>query len=227
MLSRKLIGWVIAFAVAIVRMTCRARFHNDRRPELKKKGQTYIYCILHAQQLGAVFGRERKTGAMVSRSADGEILVPSLRIRGIKPFRGSSNKGGMKAFEQMVEHSAMGLPTYFAVDGPRGPRGYVQRGIADLAQQTNSCVLVTMALPTRRWILPKAWDRFQIPKPFSRVDVTFAEPLYMAESEPVLDFRKRVNDRLLSQEKVFDADEAVYSTGQKRTRVKTPQPANP
>ena len=220
MLKRKLIGWVIAIIVLLVRATCRVKYHDDPRPGLKKQKKSYIYCILHGQQLAAVMGRERKTGAMVSRSADGEILVPSLIIRGVKAFRGSSNKGGIEAFEQMINHSKKGLPTYFAVDGPKGPRGYVQRGIADLALQADAAVLVTMALPTRRWILHKAWDRFQIPKPFSRIDVTFTEPLHAKDGESPLDFRERINNKLIEFEKEHDPAEAKYSTTEKKRRKK-------
>ncbi|MCB1146254.1 MAG: DUF374 domain-containing protein [Leptospiraceae bacterium] len=211
MFKRKLIGWFIAFLVITVRATCRVRFHNDIRPDLRRKKQTYIYAVLHSQQMAAIFGRERRTGAMVSKSADGEILVPSLLIRGIKPYRGSSNKGGIKAFEQMVLHSSKGLPTYLAVDGPKGPRGFVKRGVADLAKASGSSVLVLMAIPSKRWILHKAWDRFQIPKPFSTIDITFAEPLEFKSDESVQQFRERINLVLFEQEKKYDPEEVVFS----------------
>lgn len=205
----------MGFVVLAFRATCRVRFHNDPRPALKEKKQTYIYCILHGQQMAAVFGREKNTGAMLSRSADGELMVPAFKMRSIVPFRGSSNKGGIKAFQQMVEHSNKGFPTYFAVDGPKGPRGYVKRGIADLALKTNSCILVTMALASRRWILHKAWDRFQIPKPFSRIDVIFTEPLYPKKNEDPQALRARINKLLLETERQHDPKEAKFSTEEK------------
>lgn len=115
----------------------------------------------------------------------------------------------------MIEYSRQGYPTYFAVDGPKGPRGFVKRGIADLAIQTESCVLVTMAIASRRWILPKAWDRFQIPKPFSRIDIYFTEPLYPQPNEESQEFRARINARLAQADEKYDPEEASFSTQEK------------
>lgn len=156
---------------------------------------------------------EPGTGAMVSRSGDGALIIPSLLARGIIPVRGSSSsrgkdKGGTNAFHALVAHVLGGAPAYFAVDGPRGPRNQVHKGIALLSQRTGAAVLNVVPVPSRRWILSGAWDRLQIPKPFATIDVYFGEPLLPQEGEDADQFRTRIQNALNELEREHDPIEA-------------------
>lgn len=212
-LSTKASGWLIALAVLILRACCRIRLHNDPRPGLRAKSQVYTYSVLHSHQIAAVIDGERGTGAMVSRSDDGELLVPCLWMCGIVPIRGSNrrksgDKGGMAAIEALIVHIDGGSPGYLAVDGPRGPRNHVHKGIAVLSQRTGAAVINMVAVPTSRWIFTKAWDRFQIPKPFSTIHGYFAEPLFYREGEGVEEYRKRIEISLNALELKYDPIES-------------------
>lgn len=151
---------------------------------------------------------------MVSQSVDGQLIVPSLRIRGIVPVRGSGGRGqgkgrgGLAALESLIQHVIKGRPAYLAVDGPRGPRGHVQRGIVKLAREADAAVICLAPIPSRRWILAKAWDRLQIPKPFSRVDAYFAEPIEARVGESDELFRQRIERTLYQLERTHDPNEA-------------------
>ena len=90
----RLAGWVLALLVLLWRLSCRYRVENDPRPALRAAGRPYAYALLHAHQIAAVFvNDEPRMAAMVSRSADGELLVPSLVLRRVRAVRGSSRKG--------------------------------------------------------------------------------------------------------------------------------------
>jgi len=178
---RLIAGWLGAGMILLIRWTCQVRHHDDPRPALRSAGHAYVYAFLHAHQLATVVGGEVGTAAMLSRSTDGDFLAPALRVRGIIPMRGSTrragrDKGGQNALQKMIAHSQAGGPTYFAVDGPRGPRNHVGKGIAVLARTTGAHILTAVALPSRRWILAKTWDRFQIPLPFARIDIHYGSP---------------------------------------------------
>jgi lysophospholipid acyltransferase (LPLAT)-like uncharacterized protein len=211
--SKWLISWFVALAVLILRTTCRTRLYNDPRDRLRAESQAYVYSVLHAHQIAAIIGGEPGTGAMVSRSADGALLVPSLRVRGIVPIRGSGrrhgeDKGGSTALHLLIDHVRSGKPAYLAVDGPRGPRNQVQKGIAVLSQRSRAAVLNIVMVPTRRWIFAKAWDRFQIPKPFCTIHAYFGEPILPDENEPVDQYRIRIEKSLNELEEKHDPDEA-------------------
>jgi lysophospholipid acyltransferase (LPLAT)-like uncharacterized protein len=210
---RFIAGWLIAILSLLLRWSCRVRWHEDPRPSLRREGCPYIYAILHCHQVAAVIGREPGTIAMVSRSADGDLLVPSLRVHGIVPIRGSTrskgqDKGGAAALYGLIEHVRGGTPAYLAVDGPRGPRNYVNRGVAKLSSATGAAVLVGVAIPRRRWILTRAWDRFQIPKPFTRIDMFFGPPLRLRDGENLGVFRQRIEDAITALEEQHDPEEA-------------------
>jgi lysophospholipid acyltransferase (LPLAT)-like uncharacterized protein len=169
--------------------------------------------VLHCHQISAVIQGERGTGAMVSRSADGQLLIPCLRVRGIVPIRGSnrrksSDKGGLDAIEALVVHVEGGSPGYLAVDGPKGPRNRVHKGIAVLSQRTGAAVVNLVAVPSRRWIFTHAWDRFQIPKPFATIHGYFGEPIFPCEGESVEQYRKRIETALNELEQKHDSIEA-------------------
>ena len=205
--------WCIALGMLILRATCRVRLHSDPRLKLRVDGARYVYSVLHANQIAAATCGDRGTAAMVSQSRDGDFVSLGLKLAGIKTIRGSSrrsgkDKGGLSALSNLVEHVRTGHPAYLAVDGPRGPRNRVHKGIAVLSQQTGAAVLNVVAVPTRRWIFKRSWDRFQIPKPFCRIDISFAEPIWPQQDEPIELYRRRIEQSLCQLELLGDPSEA-------------------
>ncbi len=213
-LLRHIAGWLAAVGMLLIRWSCRVRFHNDCRPSLWAERRPYAYAFLHAHQVASLIAGEPGTGAVVSRSADADLLVPGLLVRRVVPMRGSTrmagrDKGGQEALARLVAHSRAGRPVYFSVDGPRGPRNHVSRGIAGLAMETGAVILVSIAIPSRRWILTKTWDRLQIPKPFSRVDVYFSDPVWPQDASNVDDLRARIGELHDRLEREHDPEEVT------------------
>lgn len=199
-----------AYGVAL-RVTCRIHLHHDKRAEVAERGFRYVFGTGHAYQISGLVSADRGTGAMVSRSRDGGMVVPMLKWCGHVPIRGSSGtgrKGGGPALQALIKHVIAGHSAMLAFDGPRGPRGEVQRGLAMLASKTNSAVFFALGRPSRRLILRKTWDRFQIPLPFSRIDLYFSEPITMNSQETLDQFRNRLQVVWDELELRYDPDEA-------------------
>lgn len=206
-------SWAAALVIAFLRATCRIRVHNDPRDRLRAAGRPYVYSILHAHQIAITIGAEPGTGAMVSRSAHGQIIVPALKLRGCVPVRGSSrrgakDKGGRAALTALIEHVREGRPAVLAADGPKGPRNELHKGIATLSRETGAVVLNVISIPSRRWILRNTWDRMQIPLPFCTLDAYFADPLEPLPEESVEAFRKRIEASMTELERRYDPAEA-------------------
>jgi lysophospholipid acyltransferase (LPLAT)-like uncharacterized protein len=68
----------------------------------------------------------------------------------------------------------------FTADGPRGPALVAKPGPAQLAQSVGAWVGCFYALPEQAWEL-RSWDRFLIPKPFSRVVLAWPEHVPAAQ----------------------------------------------
>lgn len=214
MVLRLIESWFLAMAMLVLRATCRVSLHNDPRPKLRASAESYTYSVLHAHQVSAAIDREKGTAAMVSQSADGALLLLGFWALGIKVIRGSSrsrghDKGGRSALKQLMAHIQSGMPAYLAVDGPRGPRNRVRKGIAVLSRETGAAVLNVIAVPSRRWILRGTWDRLQIPQPFCRIDGYFADPLWPRGTESVEQYRLRIETSLNELEARYDPAEAA------------------
>jgi lysophospholipid acyltransferase (LPLAT)-like uncharacterized protein len=115
---------------------------------------------------------------MTSQSFDGEYIARFIRRLGYGAVRGSSTRGGVGALVELTRLVRRGCPAGFSIDGPRGPRHVAKMGAVLLAKKTGQAVLPFGVNAERFWSL-KSWDRMQIPKPFSRVHVRFAPPIFV------------------------------------------------
>lgn len=117
---------------------------------------------------------------VVSQSRDGELLTQVLRRFGFLAARGSSSRGGLRALigarRLMDDHDVGAI---FTVDGPRGPRHRVKPGAVFLAAQIGSPIVPVRAVMDRPYIFEKAWDKFQLPRLFSRCRIIYGQPMDM------------------------------------------------
>jgi hypothetical protein len=213
----RLLGALAACVLVGWRMTVRIRIEGDPRPALRASGRPYVYAILHAQQLSFILlSDDVPIQAMVSASTDGDWLVPLCRARSIIPIRGSTrtrgeDKGGRAALARLADGVRQGTPALLAVDGPRGPRSCVHRGIVDLARETDACIVVAGVFLKARSILERTWDRTQLPRPFSTLTGRFRPPIDPRDFADADTLRIHVAAELLALEQAFDPDEARYA----------------
>ena len=114
----------------------------------------------------------RLGAALASASRDGEIISAFIRHFGIRPIRGSTSRRGAGALVEMKRAIQDGYIMAITPDGPRGPRYRLSPGVVKLAQVTGGLILPIHVTYSSYWQL-KTWDGFMIPKPFSRVHITF------------------------------------------------------
>jgi lysophospholipid acyltransferase (LPLAT)-like uncharacterized protein len=159
-----------------LRYTVEGREHWD---EAARGGRLPIYTFWHDRIFaGSYFFRGRRIVIMTSRSFDGEYIARFIQRMGFGAVRGSSTRGGVGALVELARLVRRGCPAGFSIDGPRGPRHVAKMGALLLAKKTGQPVLPFGVNAERFWSL-KSWDRMQIPKPFSRVRVRFAPPIYV------------------------------------------------
>ncbi len=80
-----------------------------------------------------------------------------------------------------------------------------------MARTCDAAVLLMVAVPSRRWILKRSWDRLQIPRPFCTIDGYFAEPIFPAEDETAEQLRVRLENALQALDKKHDPNEAAFN----------------
>lgn len=118
----------------------------------------------------------RHLAALVSVSRDGGLLARVLELFDGLPIRGSSSRRGPQALRELVAASRKGYDLAITPDGPRGPCYEVQDGVIATAQLTGLPIIpVSIRLGWKCHI--NSWDRFEIPLPFSRCEITLAAPI--------------------------------------------------
>ena len=177
MILSRLLGAGIALHRATVKVE---RLHEDRYLELKKKEVPILFALWHGRMYLSIQAHRRQgIVTMASQSKDGEVIARWLEANGYVAVRGSTSKGGGQALREMVRHVRSGRNAALTVDGPRGPARVVQPGVVQLARLTGAWILPITSSSSRARFL-RSWDRFLVPRPFSRGVVAYGEPFPIA-----------------------------------------------
>lgn len=175
---RAVLGVLLGLLARLWLATLRVRVIVD--PALEPaSGRPWVLAFFHGTQWPLLaWRRRRSTVVLVSLSQDGAMQARALRLQGLRVVRGSSSRGGARGLAALVRAMKKeGADAAFAVDGPRGPYGVAKPGAVTAAKATGA-VLVPMGSAARSSIvLARAWDKFRIAWPFSRVTVTLGAPI--------------------------------------------------
>lgn len=156
------------------------RVHGERWARLRDSGEPFVFALWHGRMLVPIWThRGERVATMASKSKDGEIIARWLAGHGYVPVRGSTRKGGARGVVQLLRLVAAGHAAALTVDGPKGPPRIVQEGIVTLARRAGAFVLPVSFGATRPRFL-RSWDRYLVPKAFSRNFVVYGEPFRIA-----------------------------------------------
>ena len=173
---RAVLGVLLGALVGVWVRTLRVKV--EVHPGSLALAERRVLAFFHGQQM-ALLGARRfgRTAVLVSRSADGEIQSGVMRRLGLSVVRGSSSRGGAAGLRAIVRKLASGNDAAFAVDGPRGPYGVPKTGALLAARAAHASLLPVASACRAAWVLDRAWDRFEIPLPFSRIAVVVGAPV--------------------------------------------------
>ncbi len=176
--------WLAALLLRLWLATLRVR---SNLPRIDDKAGPYVLLLWHERlfiaPLIAHRHLDRPVTALISTSKDGGWLVAFFRMMGIKAVRGSSSKRGAAALVSLTRAVRAGEHAGVTPDGPKGPRRVCKSGVVALAKLTSRPFMVLGIDCRSSWTL-RSWDRFSLPKPFSRVDLTFVEVPCPGRDEP-------------------------------------------
>jgi lysophospholipid acyltransferase (LPLAT)-like uncharacterized protein len=116
------------------------------------------------------FRQGRHTYGLVSASKDGAWLEAFFHLVGIRAVRGSSSRLGREAALVLVDVLRDNHDIGITPDGPRGPRYDFKGGGLIVARRAHASLLLLGGAFEASWQL-SSWDRFCLPRPFSRVRI--------------------------------------------------------
>jgi lysophospholipid acyltransferase (LPLAT)-like uncharacterized protein len=189
--------------------TCRSVVkHAEFYQRVNESGHGFIIICWHGKMLFPIY-RHRNQGicAMVSEHNDGEMISRAIHRLGYTTVRGSSTRGGVKAFVQLLAQVKKGVTGCILPDGPRGPRHYLKPGVVMLASRSQR-PLLPITFSAAKPITLKSWDRFTLWKPFSKLCLLYGEPIHVPANldEAGLEtWRQVAQERMDSLEKEADA----------------------
>jgi lysophospholipid acyltransferase (LPLAT)-like uncharacterized protein len=208
----KIEGWrarfLVEFGYHLVQLLVRTlRFELDDRGGIVSAGhdRPFIFAVWHNRLmlLPAIFRRfltPRYAAALISASRDGDLLAAFVERYGYGTIRGSTSRRGASALLRLAEVFGAGTHIVITPDGPRGPVYELGQGVVFLAQKCEAQVVPASMEFSSCWRF-RSWDRFMVPRPFSKVRVILDKPLDIADTPTAEEFeaeRMRLQNALLN-----------------------------
>ncbi len=193
--------FLIYFAAAIIYilswmifLSCRKEVIRTREIEdYERSSKPMIYAFWHGRMFPTAFLRpkHRKIYTVISLHGDGELITAVLKLFGISAVRGSTdraksekktskNRGGSRVIRESIRVLETGYDIAVTPDGPRGPRFVFKPNFVKVAATAKAPIFPVTYSASRAWVF-KSWDRFMLPKPFSKIKLVYGKPVYLPE----------------------------------------------
>lgn len=164
-------------AYAIIRLffvTYRVRVSCD--PDFKKPLNTNpgVFYAWHQDILASsafLLKHNFSLHCVVSPSRDGKFIGDLAKKVGIKVLYGSAHKQTLSLVRSALRILKEEKQLFLIGDGSRGPAKKLQPGVTYLAQKSGLPIYFIDCKVQWKLTLKKSWDKFQIPLPFSRIEI--------------------------------------------------------
>jgi lysophospholipid acyltransferase (LPLAT)-like uncharacterized protein len=146
-----------------------------------KKKESIIFVFWHKKILFTIY-QFKNSGArpLISNSDDGELVSQVAEEFNMIPIRGSSSRGGARAFIKMM-HSIRKEKSHILItaDGPKGPAEQIKDGTVKLAEKTGAVIIPISWTASKVKVFQKSWDKFELPLPFGKIKFKYGKPIYI------------------------------------------------
>ncbi|MBI2113818.1 MAG: lysophospholipid acyltransferase family protein [candidate division NC10 bacterium] len=192
--------WLSSHLMRIGMATLRRSDVGRQHPEACwARGERVIVAFWHGRLLMMPFVYPGQPVAiLISHHRDGEYITRIAERFGFTVVRGSTTRGGARAFKQLIHALRGGRNAVITPDGPKGPRQRAKSGVVELARLSGMPILPVAFGAWPRTIL-KSWDQFLVPCPFGRGVYVWGEPIYVpgnADQAAVEKFQSLLAERL-------------------------------
>ena len=162
-----------------------------------------MLCVWHGRMLYPIFyviKQKIKLWTIASPYKDGEIISQILKKWDFNIIKGSSNQNSKKVLQKMNQIFQSDPSAIIAItnDGPKGPRHIAKTGSLEIAQKYNAQMITITGDSNKKWIF-NSWDRFYLPKPFSKIIITIA-PEYVKNNDLALS--ADISEYMIKYEKI-------------------------
>lgn len=168
----------LLFSCRVVRIEGMER-HDEA---IRRSGGGAVYATWHQRMsYFFYFGGSHHATTMISRSRDGEYVARLASCLGFRTVRGSSSRGGTTAVRELTRRIRQGELGGMLADGPQGPARVAKPGTVIIARDGGVPVIPVLWGADRCWMF-NSWDRYLVPKPFAKIVLYAAEPLWIPQT---------------------------------------------
>lgn len=206
----RIIGIIIYWIIRIIRSTLRIEIVTDNE---YNKNEVYVYGFWHGKifiPMTNMIINEKKMINIVSPSKDGEIMATIVEKYKYITLRASSDRDGLKGLIVALKKIKDGYSLGFAADGPKGPAKNVKSGLIYVAQKSGRAIVPVGSAIDSKWIFQKAWDKTEIPKPFSKCAYYIGKPFFIPKEGKAEEYINMVNEKISEAES--KAEEILLKT---------------
>ena len=174
---------VSTFAINVLLKSVRIKIQNrEAVEELIAGKKNFVVAFWHgSMMLGWYLHRDLNCAALVSKSKDGDVLANVLEKWNFKVVRGSSHIGGKEALEMMLDLTKQNFSLSITPDGPTGPVHKMKAGAVVTAKKSKVPLLL-LGIGIKSKFVLKSWDRFEVPKPFTKITAIYSEPMHIDDN---------------------------------------------
>ena len=171
------------------------------------KNKSFILVTWHGKVLAVFkyFANKNYVG-LASKSKDGDLIVDVGVKMGYKFVRGSSGKGGSKAYQDMIKLlQKPSTQLIITPDGPTGPEHIPKPGAVRLARKSGVPIIPAIGHVSKSWIF-KNWHTFYVSKPFSKTKMVIGKPIYFNAEQSIDECLDIVKNSLFLTDKKASSD---------------------
>ncbi len=185
------------FFIKVLYFSCRKEYHTP----INIPKSPFLVAFWHGEILMNPFMYKKifkdvNMSLLISDHFDGEMIAKSVSYFGFDTIRGSSTRGGIKALKESFRKIDNGFSIAITPDGPKGPRHSVADGIVAIAKKKELKIITFNYKASSFWQM-KSWDKFIIPKPFSKLTFYASEPFLvtnMSKEDAKIEIKKRLEN---------------------------------
>ncbi len=201
--------WVGYIFLSFIYKTCTIQINGEENfKKVYNKNKPIMLCVWHGRMLFPIFyviNKKLSPWAIASPYQDGAIVASILKRWNVKIIKGSSNKKPKNVINKMenIFKNDNNAIVCITNDGPKGPIHTAKKGSLKLAQKFSAQIITVTGDATKKWLF-NSWDKFHLPKPFSKIIIHVA-PAYSHDldcsleegvTNYMVDHEKKVSEQL-------------------------------
>ncbi len=180
-LKNRLLAFVANGLMQLIVKSCRVNISGlDHFHQAIQNGSSIISfwhgSMFIVPALLGPYAKQTNFVACISRSRDADVLEkvihrypPSTCIR-------IGHRSRATGLLEMIREVEKGRCTLLVTpDGPKGPYQVMKEGMLEVSRKTGAPIL-TLSWKSSSFLHLPTWDKFRIPRPFSRIDVIISHP---------------------------------------------------